>query len=793
MTNCHFKSIVENYFLEKNMVRKIDEPINEQPVGGVGERIQPVEVYAVENLAVAAEAGKVLSGVPTSRQLRIEEEDQRLAKSLKQRKIEVLDYIRRGRLLDQVEIMPELIDFTPELLDSGIIDFEVVDYSKNDTISSLLKIFRDFEVVTVNNDRKIRDFFCEAGLKVKDQKHYLDEKWFSKYLVDVLKTLSVPKNPKNPQTDEQYMATQNKRVVDRLKSVFEEENLETFVIKYRENQRVLNVDFEQLPEHKVFPFLSEKRPSDGFYKFPRMSEYKGEVVSSVPDLSSQNLRPNLYMIARDTVPDFKGGVILDGNFGYDEDGNPIIPDDKMIIDHHDKFDNHTHDTATKMVFDLLEDSSKLAELESERLRDENGNLPIMTNNIDSDAIMSTWVLSNRTDPFVNDKLVRMIIRNIVWCGDFLLGTKVMEFGATARDYEYIVKNYLSATQDQIKELRIKKARDVLAEKELEAEEIKRQLEELNARAKASDPNILIKEQELSLLLTEGRTSGGRVLEKNEKGRAIGQIKKEINDLLSGVLDEVEVRDLTNLLNNANEKIQEKKKLLAEASNAPLSPEENLIALNHMHDVVKDIITNPFKYQKFLMEGRLKEKRTIDSTREQYRKGEIEIMPDEMDENILILRPLGLGYLPKPEVIDGLYFYFRGREDFNRELILTVNGNKYMMAINTQNMKGLQKHDFNLLIDELRQREGELIDLKIAELEQVIQGDGGSKKVRNELDLLKKDKERNSRGQLWRSRTQMVFCFRSYIPESELKEMIYVWKRVGGQRSDTSEKVAEVEQ
>lgn len=48
-------------------------------------------------------------------------------------------------------------------------------------------------------------------------------------------------------------------------------------------------------------------------------------------------------------------------------------------------------------------------------------------------------------------------------------------------------------------------------------------------------------------------------------------------------------------------------------------------------------------------------------------------------------------------------------------------------------------------------------------------------LQKEIDGLRHNLKRNKEGQLWRNRTQLAFCFRSYITHEEFTDMVYQWK------------------
>ena len=532
-------------------------------------------------------------------------------------------------------------------------------------------------------DKTVKEFLGTHELAPKAKNIYLDSEWYRANIARTFEVYKKPKDPKNPQSNEQYAAVQREKLEKKLGELFDGD-IDAFVKKYEADASVINVD---IPERELTPtgkYIFERRPQRGFADYPKLSEYKGEVIEAPPNFLERELRPGLAMVARDAVPTFKGGIILDGNFGYDEKGEPVRPDDKIIIDHHDKFDTKTHDTATGMAFRMIEDPEGLAKLSDPRYLDENGKLVVMTNNIDSDSILSTFAVCNREkllEMRESDKDGYLRLKNIMYeitrSGDFLLGGNTLDHGATPRDYEYIMRGYIKACQQQIRE----------------------------GRGDADNPKA-----------------------------------------------------------------------------SRMSPEDNTRILNHMHEVVTDIIQNPFKYQKFLKEGRSEESAAIGQVDAAYRAGEIEITPDAKDKDILFVRPLKGKTIPNFASLDGEYFFYRGREDFNRELIVKTEKDSFMMAINTQNMKGLEKYDFNKLIDAMRAKEAGVIESLIGGKSAELQGLDPKrdakriKEINKELKALESDKQKNAKGQLWRSRTQMIFAFKTYIPEQELMENVYDWKK-----------------
>ncbi|MBU1702839.1 hypothetical protein KJ951_00375 [Patescibacteria group bacterium] len=728
-----------------------------------------------EIISISGEIGGEIERT-LNRPARIAAEDRKLAKSPTQRRMILLDYIRRGRLIENIEIMGELIDMVPGMMAAGLIDFITEDYNPEATQVDLVKKLQEFEAEMDEEDKQIRYFLGRYNLTPKSNK-YLNEEWYYENVMNVLKTLQKPKSQKNPQTEDQYKTSLRNKASSGLKRELNgnNEDINHMMDAFEQEQDAFQQQFSHSgKEDAIKSYLRSNIQKNGLSRIPKLSEYAGETVDSPPSLMSRKVRENLYYIERNTAPDF-GGVMLDGNFGFDKEGNAVRPDNIIIIDHHDQFDTKKHDNATRMVIEFIKDPGQVAHLDNPALHDEQGRLRIMTNNLDSDSILSTWVMFNRDKPQVEE--LKNILRNITNCGDFMLGSKIMEFGANARDYEYIIRNYLQACKKQIKqekaalvEEEINAVADEIPDRKKELEKVVSQIE----AQKRDNPEIAAKEAEIQRVMKDNSLQG------KEKGMAIKAARSELNDLMQRIIGPTMERqkELGDSIKALEEKNTKLKKKVDSTLKEPTTKEEEKIILDHMLDIVEDIIRNPFKYKKFLLAERQMEEDSIRKIDENYRNGSVEIEPDTQDPNILHLKPLGGKILPDLGSIDGQYFFFRRREDFNRELIVTQSGRFFMMAINTQNVKGLMKYDFNLLVDRIRDMENEKIQEEIEAKEAEMAATEDKKKreeIEKQLEVLRRDLERNKQGELWRNRTQMIFSLKTRIPEDELMEAIYEWK------------------
>jgi hypothetical protein len=266
----------------------------------------------------------------------------------------------------------------------------------------------------------------------------------------------------------------------------------------------------------------------------------------------------------------------------------------------------------------------------------------------------------------------------------------------------------------------------------------------------------------------------------EKGQLVSQKNKQFTGMLSAKLgDKIEKRkELEKAVQAESVMMKGLEKKVAELRSKKITNEEMLKILNHVLDKLEEIITEPFKYSKYRDRGIAEEDSTIAQVDKDYREGKIEIVSDVKDDEMLIISPLKAEKMPDYKSIDGLYFYLRKREDFNKELIVTLQGDSYFLAINTQHSEGLRKYDFNTLIDDLKAKEGDVIEGLINDKsgQLVATADKTSlAKLQKELKELELAREKNKKGQLWRNRTQMLFSFKSYMSSDEFLEIVRVWK------------------
>ena len=111
--------------------------------------------------------------------------------------------------------------------------------------------------------------------------------------------------------------------------------------------------------------------------------------------------------------------------------------------------------------------------------------------------------------------------------------------------------------------------------------------------------------------------------------------------------------------------------------------------------------------------------------------------------------------------------------------MSVNKQSYSLAINTQNGKDLVKYEFNKLIDIVREKESYFMNIKLDEYEKNLIDETLSKeeklKIEKEKKILLEDIKDNKECKLWRNRTQMIFSFKSYIPENEFISIVNNWR------------------
>lgn len=740
------------------------------------------------------DTASLLQGEPTSRERRILDEDEFLRKDPAQRANVLLDYIRRGKAADGVELMSDLVNLTPKLLESksGAIDLSGKSYDYNATKDRLVRCFQEIEKEIEDEDRRSVNSLAQFGLSVKAEGYYLDSVWYEQNIKKPFKKYQTPQSAQDKRSSEDFTEGKKRVLRNSLTQVLEgdkEGAIDALIATFDANTGIIESVFEaRNTDDPVKAFVYKNPPQKGFRKLPKLSSYKGEVVEAPPNFLEMERAPNLHVIGRDADPsNVPRGVMVDGNFGYDEAGQLIKPAHVKIIDHHDGYDNRTYDTATFMVLDILR-KEETSFLNDPTYQDDEGRVIVMTNHLDSDSVLSTWALMNREalvdrdrPDFVDDGMVRILKQTSI-CGDFLLGSEVMEYGATARDYSYTIEYYLKACKETVINGRLQKHDVMIAEKERELGGVQAQVV-----AKKTEAGIVAKEADLRRIIEENRLSDGTVVSGKDRGIAMQRLKTEVNAMLG---------DLPARLKECEKALAQLRKEKDEAGKKKLSMEENQLILSHMHAIIPDIIRNPFKYQRFFKQGGREEEESIGMMDERYHRGNFEIEKDSEDEDILILRSVGEKRLPEVDPIDGLYFFLRKRVDFNRELIISRDGSAYMMAINTQTMNGLKKYDFNQLVWAIRIREGEILDRSIAAKEAELQearakGPRELKKVETELAELVKNRTRNMKGELWRNRTQMIFAFKSYIPETEFMAIMREWKTVNDQRVSVKKTVSDV--
>lgn len=763
-----------------------------------------------------------------------------------QRKILLLDYLRRGRLADGVEIIPEFINALPKLFDAKdeggrlLVDFFAEDYDHETTARALINIFAELEQEIVSDDKKFRVELQELGLKVKPG-FFVDKKRYDTILAVLSQYLSSispeglekvkssdPKGVKKKQalgklngigllenTDEELL-----EVLDEVEKNLGQVSNEAADEPKQDNPIKQFVrDFVSNPQDKNGKYDPERH---GFVKTPKLSEYKGEVFDPEQiDLEKVRLRANLNVVKRDSLipkrakegdKEVVGTTIIDGNLGYKETGEVFEEDGIMIIDHHDQFEKKysgkKYDTATVMVVRILQDElgkagwdSKAKKLDvgwrqgiksfiskfgafvekaggerqvSQAAGEEARRLRICINHLDSDSILSTWAFRQ---PNVALKY-RDIITKISTCGDFLLGSGVMEYGATARDYEYIIRNYIEACQKKIKEQRREKLRKPIDDINLEIQgcfsdgvDLEKPMAEIERRTKEVEE----KDEELTKLKTEMAASNGP--EKRVFAEKIKNRRSQIEEL----------RQLSELGKRVAEMVKRKdslKKDLEQKVGKALSPEENTIILNHLLDKIEDVITNPFKYRKFLEAGRAKEQNTIEMVERACQSGEMEIIPDNKNGIVVIEPGAGKTKLPDYESIDGLYFFLRRRADLFLPVVVTHEEDTILVSIDTQNAADLNKYDFNILIDRVKMSEERAIQAEIDKLSPLA---GSDKTADKRLSELKIDLVKNRQGKLWRNRTQMIFCMKTYQKYENIMQMVQEWK----EECENEEKMREV--
>ncbi len=751
-----------------------------------------------------------------------------------QRKILLLDYLRRGRLADDVEIMPEFINALPKLLEAkdgggcSFVDFSAKDYDHETEVKKLLEAFLQLEQEIINDDKKFRVKLKELGLNAKPS-FFVDKKRHNAVLAILNQYLSgISAENLGKIKNEDPKGVKKKQILGKLNSIGllenSDEELSEVLDKAENNQGFVSDDItdESEQEGSIKKFIRDfvSNPQDkkgsydpgihGFVKTPKLSEYEGEVFEPEQiDFKNVRLRANLNVVKRgDLLPkrinegdkEVVGATIIDGNLGYKESGEVFEEEGITIIDHHDQFEKKyggkKYDTATIMIARILQDelekagwNSKSKKLDEgwragiksfikkfgasvEKAGGENNvgeatggdvrRLRVCVNHLDSDSILSIWAYRQ---PNIALKY-RDIITKISTCGDFLLGSGIMEHGVTARDYEYIIRNFIEECQNKIKEQRRKKLRKSTDDVGLEIQgcfseevDLEKPMAEVDRRIKEVEE----KDEELTQLKAGMAAANGS--EKRVFAEKIKNRKSQIEEL----------RQLSELGKRVAEMVKRRdslKKDLEQKVGKALSPEENTIILNYLLDKIEDVIVNPFKYRKFLEAGRVKEQNTIETVEHARKSGEMKITPDKKNGIVVIEPGAGKTELPDYESIDGLYFFLRRRADLFLPIVVSHEENFVSVAINTQNARDLNKYDFNILVDRVKATEQEKIQLEIDKLSPLA---GVDKKVDKRLAELQTDLVNNKQGKLWRNRTQMIFCMKTYQKFDDIMEMAREWK------------------
>ena len=721
------------------------------------------ETSAAPSIGPTPEAGM------TDRSERLTSEDASLSASPGQRRVSLLDYFRRGIQAEpQNNVMPGIVDILPKLLESNLVNLSSTDFSMAQVKTRLLETFRAIETEIKGQDTRIRNHFDDQAVKITAIE-YLTPSWLKKLantFEQARKKFNGPIDARNPlaSTPELYRAKIVDDLVTKMGGVMDG-NVRALAEKYMTTGEGLRPDLPQQSNiDPIRAFIYENVKV--FERVPVMSEYTGPVLDGPPSLINQRNRAGIRMVERNKVPTERGGVILDGNFGYDENGNVVRPDDKMVIDHHDSFESRTYDTGTIMSRRFWENNlmpsgmrQKVGEMAF--LRNARGKIEVMINHLDSDSILSVWSFRNPNKA----ARYKSVVDAISQCGDFLLGSGVMQYGATARDYEYIIREYIDSCKNKLKAEKAEPLRARMDELARQRGELENRARELENRVSSDSELVAYNEQLRQVeLMPNGPEKGKKKAEINkektkktkEKFPDYAAQKKAIDDSLAG---------------NKKESDDINKKM-----NGRLSQADETKVLNHMLDVIEDIITNPLKYRNFLESGRAKEQQTVRQVEADYRAGKIELRPDPADSDILLMRPGSEGKIPDYGSIDGMYFFFRGREDFNKELVVTMEGRTFMIAINTQNSNLLTKYNFNTLMERVRAREKTTIEKLIASKEEALATASANDKpsIQKEIKKLNEALDENTKGKTWRNRTQMMFGT-SYIPETEILQMVHEWK------------------
>lgn len=730
----------------------------------------------------------------TLRTRRITIEKKELARNPEQRKSAVLDYIRRGYFSPSQDpeqkrfLMPELIQALPKLLESGIIDFSAPDYSHSHACAAIISAFKNIEQSIQTNDSRIRLILVSLGMEMKDERRFLDQGWMERliaFLTGYEQRLSQGAHAQDPRSPGKRKHDIVTKTIESLKKEFSlDGDFPKFLSSALYRKKLFEVQREHVEDPmQQFLIAASLKGGDRFFsKYPRSEDYHGSTVEHPPRITDIRPKKGIKLIKRDSLPAFGGGVIFDGNFGYDAQGNLIQPPDRMIIDHHDALDEKRYDTATHMAGRIWNGSGTLRDLINKRslwkrYESEPGRIFTILNEPDTDALLALWSFRNP----LKARQYRELLDKISYCGDFLVGSTVFEYGAKARDYDYIIRNYLKECEENVLRERTEGLRLLLTEREAALENIKRDRSDSVKRMlalEAADPTCLQLNTEFDKIQSSSDFS------KKEKEQRMRENKERKNQRLAEIASqEIELRARFDVrLRELNEEIGTIRKAIEKNANpqtTPLIDHEREQIVTHMLTVIEDIVIHPFKYKRFLEQGRREEEEAIKQATAYYERGDIEIMPYRKDPDILILSPLGRTDVPHVESIDGLYFFLRQRVDFNKPIIVTTDKDSYMVAINTQNHAILEKYDFNELIKPVKRLEAEYIQKMIEKIRGELSQVTDSKqreRLEKELRRAEVNQQRLVEGRLWRNRTQMAFSFHSYIPRDEFLRIVETWKR-----------------
>jgi|GEM_PF-3004381 len=784
-----------------------------------------------------------------ARQEQLRVENEALAKSVEQRKILVLDFVRRGRLAQGRDFPPEAIDAFPKLLKklgtegNPLNEILGEPFDSKQAESKVAEAMRAVESDVRGEDESIRQALSTLGVECKPGV-FVDRGQFT-FIQTVMRNALNRMSPESiarsksvdPQTEARLKA---KDMLKQLADVVDGDE-EALLAKAQEITS-LAVEFPDKSGGKGNALAEAIRREvgrvegkgskmpPGFSEVPRLSEYAGEVVKP-EQIKIGKAHENLEIIGRSTIPaalserrgrdPLYGATIIDGNIGYGEEGDIRDVDGVQIIDHHDQLERRyttsRSETATTLVVKIIKERMDLArgiveaegEIADPKEKDraiwkkamelylsdfgatvgdrtkgevkrgeksggEVRKLRSYINHLDSDSVLSTWAFRNpRMAMKYQDEIAK-----ISTCGDFLLGSAQNERGVTARDYEYIIGNYIKQCEMRVKEEKIKKA----------SESFNARMQEM-AAAVFSDPDVGLSGRQLDL------ANPVEDIKKAKKDLETGNAElKQLRSELDAA-PPAEKRVVSDKIKNhpAMAKLEalgvqlkpiatERAKAESTAKGGRLNEEDNARILSHMHETMEDILTQPFKYKEFLEMGRQAEQRTIERMEKAYQTGEIEIRPDvgqgAQNNGILIVEPgAGKRDIPNVDSIDGQYFFLRRRVDFNQPVVVMHEGQKVRFCINTQNQQGLDAYDFNSLTDTLKERELKIIEEQIGALK-AKESDGSiTEAEKTELTAKQQEFADNKQGLNWRNRTQMVFCLKkTNIPFQECMQILRDWKQ-----------------